>query len=124
LLHIHQKRLLWLALALCVLAVPSTVNAGMQDPPRIAAHKVPYYVHVVNSASGTSIPGASIWLDGIYVGKADDFGVLGITIAGSPTSHSYVVSAGGYQAAKGTLSVESSSPSQVIVRLNPLPSLH
>jgi hypothetical protein len=108
------------SLFILLLALPSHVTAlGSASLP---SGKMPCFVHVINSNSGASISGALVWLDGVFAGAADSFGNVGLSVTRPPTGHSYVVSASGYQVAKGTFAVGSSNVGQVIVRLLPIPT--
>jgi len=81
--------------------------------------KVPLFLHIVNANSGVSISRALVWFDGFLAGSADSFGVLGISVTHPSSGHTYVVSAGGYQVEKGTITIGANSDGHFTVRLTP-----
>ena len=67
-----------------------------------SSNAVPLFVHVVNANSGAPISGAMVWVDGLYVGSTDMFGILGLSLTDPISGHTYMVGARGYQTEKGT----------------------
>jgi len=84
-----------------------------------ASGPVPLFVHVVNANSGAPIAGAMVWLDGLYVGSADSFGVVGLTLTIPLSGHTYVVGARGYQTEKGAFTTGLANPPYFTVQLAP-----
>lgn len=64
--------------------------------------------YVVDSSSGSPISGASLFLDGTYVESSNTDGKLALTFTHPPETHSYRITANGYQDASGTWTVDSS----------------
>ncbi|HKM50294.1 MAG TPA: hypothetical protein VJZ75_03860 [Candidatus Bathyarchaeia archaeon] len=101
-------------------AYPSTNDSfKVQGASQPQLMKVPLFLHIVNTNSGVSISGALVWFDGFLAGSADSFGVLGISVTRPSSGHTYVVSAGGYQVEKGTITIGANSDGHFTVRLTP-----
>ena len=99
------------AIALVTTAYPSTTQ------PLLA--KVSVFLHIVNTNSGLSITGASVWFDDVLAGNSDQFGLVSISGADPSSSHYYLVSAIGYRNQTGTITIGSNSNEQFTIRLAP-----
>jgi hypothetical protein len=82
---------------------------------------VPLFVRVVNANSGAPISGAIVWLDGLYVGSADSFGIVPLSLTNPLSGHTYVVGARGYHTEKGIFTNGSANAPYFIVELTPNP---
>jgi len=105
--------MLALVVSLYVLGIPSQAIA-LGTPASYPSSKQPLstkmsmFLHVVNTNSGLSITGASVWLDGVLIGSTDQFGMVSTSITDPYSTHYYVVSAKGYKDQKGSITIGNS----------------
>lgn len=78
-------------------------------------------VYVVDSSSGSPISGASLFLDEKYVQSSNTDGKLALTFTHPPETHSYRITANGYQDASGSWTIGTNSGGSVTVRLTRSP---
>lgn len=115
-----QIVLIALTMSLVLLALSPNVNALFQYSNQPQLTKAPLIVHIVNANTGGSISGALVWFDGYLAGTSDAFGVVGISVTHPTLGHSYLVSAGGYQVEKGSISIGPTSDGHLTVKLAPI----
>jgi hypothetical protein len=68
-----------------------------------------FTIQVVDGNSGNPISGATVLLDGSYVGTTDYNGNVQVTTSYPPADHNYYVSANGYQSTSGDVTIGSNS---------------
>jgi len=79
--------------------------------------RVYLYIEVLDDSSGSRISGASVYWDGSYVGVTGSDGRLRVDTVYPPASHSYRVTASGYNERSGSMSIGASSGGGFTVRL-------
>ncbi|HKM50413.1 MAG TPA: hypothetical protein VJZ75_04465 [Candidatus Bathyarchaeia archaeon] len=116
--------ILALVVSLYVLGIPAqaialgtpTAHPSTKQP---LLAKVSLFLHIVNTNSGLSVTGASVWFDDVLAGNSDQSGIVSISGTDPYSSHYYVVSAIGYRNQTGTITIGSNNNQQFTIRLAP-----